>query len=152
MTGQPDRVTFDTPPTFDEGGDNIFVFDLVADDGTATDTQSVTVTVQQDSDGDLVPDIGDNAIFVANADQRDSNGDGYGNVIDADLNGDRVVDVADLLVFRGAFGATGLVDGTDPRADADFNGGGVVDVQDLLVFRGLFGEPLGASGIDDLIV
>ena len=133
------------------GGEQDFEFDLIADDGTDQVSQSVTVTVQQDSDKDLVSDIADNAILVANADQRDSNGDGYGNVIDADLTGDRVVDVADLLVFRGAFGATGLVDGTDPRADADFNGGGVVDVQDLLIFRGLFGRPLEASGVDYLI-
>ena len=146
-------VTFDTPPTFVEGGDNVFIFDLIADDGTATDTQTVNVALLKDSDGDLVPDIADNAIFVANADQRDSNGDGYGNVIDADLNNDRVIDVVDLLIFRGAFGSTGSRGRSrSARRRRLQRRSGAVDVEDLLVFRDLFGEPLGASFVDDLVV
>jgi len=105
----------------------------------------------KDSDGDLVPDDADNAIFVVNPDQRDSNGDGYGNVIDADLTNDGVIDVEDLLIFRRDFGSTGFQDGVDPAADADFDGNGAVDVDDLLIFRDLFGEPLGASFLDDVI-
>ena len=116
--------------------------------GVSIEASALNVTVLRDSDGDQIPDNADNAIFVSNSDQRDSNGDGYGNVIDADLNGDKVIDVEDLLIFRVAFGATGLIDGTDPRADADFDGDGVVDVVDLLAFRGLFGKPLGASYVD----
>jgi len=105
-----------------------------------------------DSDGDLVPDNADNAIFVANPDQRDSNGDGYGNVIDADLTNDGVIDVEDLLIFRRDFGSTRFQDGVDAAADADFDGDGAVDVDDLLTFRELFGQPLGASFVDDQMI
>lgn len=88
---------------------------------------------------------------MANPDQRDSNGDGYGNVIDGDLNNDGAIDVDDLLIFRRDFGSADFEDGVDAAADADFDGNGAVDVDDLLIFRSLFGEPLGASFIDDLI-
>ena len=78
------------------------------------------MSVLKDTDGDLVPDIRDNAIFAQNPDQRDSNNDGFGNVIDGDFNGDYKIDIFDLLIFRNAFGSTDLTDGVDPAADVDF--------------------------------
>lgn len=47
------------------------------------------------------------------------------NECPSDLNGDGVVDVADMLALLGAWGEC-------PDCDADFNGDGVVDVADLL--------------------
>ncbi|MBK8120293.1 MAG: hypothetical protein IPK39_14780 [Sulfuritalea sp.] len=44
-----------------------------------------------DSDGDGIADAVDNATFVKNPDQRDTNGDGYGNRVDPDLNNDGIV-------------------------------------------------------------
>src|SRR5690606_6829295 len=41
-----------------------------------------------DRDGDGVPDALDNCIRIPNPDQRDTNGDGFGNVCDADVDGD----------------------------------------------------------------
>lgn len=60
-------------------------------------------------------------------DQSDSNFsiDGTQPSNPADLNGDGVVDVSDLLLLLGAWGAC-------PGCDADFNGDSVVDVSDLL--------------------
>ncbi|MEI4235504.1 hypothetical protein V8324_22090, partial [Roseovarius sp. D22-M7] len=129
------------------GDDSILLEGVTVDALDESDFQGLV----KDSDGDLVPDDADNAIFVSNPDQRDSNGDGYGNVIDADLSNDGVIDVEDLLIFRSDFGSTGFEDGVDPAADADFDGNGAVDVDDLLMFRDMFGEPLGASFADDLI-
>ena len=142
ITGE---VTFGAAPEFDYGEDNTFTFDVIASDGDLTDTQGVTVSVLKDTDGDMVADIRDNAIFARNADQRDSNGDGFGNVIDGDFNGDRNIDIFDLLIFRNAFGSTGLTDGVDPEADVDFTGDGTVDTSDLLAFRGVFGDTLTAE-------
>jgi hypothetical protein len=76
---------------------------------------------------------------VANPDQRDTDGDGYGNVCDGDLNNDGGVNFADLAIFRGRF--------VSSDADADFNGDGIVNFADLARFRQLFGAPPGPSGL-----
>ena len=97
------------------------------------------VPVETDLDGDGVLDSADNCTEVANTDQRDSNGDGFGNVCDADLNNDGTINVIDLGVLRSVFFSN--------DADADFNGDGVVNVIDLGMIRGMFfGEP-GPSGL-----
>jgi hypothetical protein len=92
-----------------------------------------------DTDSDGIPDMNDNCILVPNSSQYDSNGDGYGNICDGDLdNSGGVVNFGDLALFKTAFG-TG-----DP--DADFDGtGGVVNFGDLAIFKGLFGSPPGPS-------
>ncbi|MEM6638283.1 MAG: proprotein convertase P-domain-containing protein [Pseudomonadota bacterium] len=96
-----------------------------------------TEPVAVDSDGDGVSDDADNCTFVSNADQRDTNGDGFGNACDADLNNDCVVNVVDLGLFRQVFFSS--------DADADFNGDGVVNVIDLGVMRLGFFSPPGPS-------
>ena len=136
------EVTFDETPDFVDGDDNTFTFDVIASDGSLTDTENISVSVLKDTDGDLVADIEDNAIFAKNPDQRDSNGDGFGNVIDGDFDGDRDIDIFDLLIFRNAFGSTGLTDGFDPEADIDFTGDGNVNLADLPGFVDVYGTEL----------
>ena len=53
-----------------------------------------------DTDGDGVPDNADNCTLVFNPDQRDTDGDNYGNICDADFNGDLMVDLSDLSLFE----------------------------------------------------
>jgi len=97
-----------------------------------------------DSDGDGIPDACDNCTMVSNADQADSNGDGYGNRCDADLNNDGLVNFADLGLLRQVF----LTASTDPNfdPDADFNGDGLINFSDLGVIRSGFFAPPGPSG------
>ena len=96
-------------------------------------------TLIADGDTDGVIDALDNCTQIANADQRDTNGDGYGNRCDADLNNDGTINVVDLGLLRAAFFSAG--------PDADFNGDGVVNVVDLGILRtSFFGAP-GPSGI-----
>lgn len=90
--------------------------------------------VLSDTDHDDVYDDRDNCPTAANPDQRDSNGDGFGNFCDADLNNDRFVNLADLARFKAAFGTT--------NADADLTGDGRVNIADLARFKQLFGKPL----------
>ncbi|MEO1574580.1 MAG: proprotein convertase P-domain-containing protein, partial [Pseudomonadota bacterium] len=82
-----------------------------------------TAPVAADSDGDGIADDVDNCTLAANPDQTDSNGDGFGNACDADLNNDCVVNVVDLGLLRSVFFTA--------DADADFNGDGIVNVVDL---------------------
>lgn len=91
-----------------------------------------------DSDSDGVADDADNCQLRANADQRDTNGDGFGNVCDGDFNGDCIVNAIDLGIFRLAFFSTG--------PDTDINGDGVVNAIDLGLFRLLFFQVPGPSG------
>ena len=93
-----------------------------------------------DTDGDLVDDAIDNCTLVANANQRDTNGDGFGNICDADLNNDGAVNLNDFSTFRSEFSTAG--------PDADFDGDGDVDLNDFSSFRGMFGNPPGPSGLN----
>ena len=110
------------------------------DDGTLTRWCLLpTLAVIVDPDGDGIPDGEDNCTLVSNPDQRDTNGDGFGNACDADLDNNGVVNVVDLGLLRSVFF-------TDD-ADADFNGDGVVNVVDLAVMRASFFGPPGPSGV-----
>ena len=92
-----------------------------------------------DSDGDGVVDNLDNCIDVENADQRDTNADGYGNVCDADLNNDGVVNFEDVAIMKSVFQTT------DP--DADLDGDGSVTFADLQMLKSSFFLPPGPSGL-----
>ncbi|MEM6640551.1 MAG: choice-of-anchor B family protein [Pseudomonadota bacterium] len=94
-----------------------------------------------DTDGDGVPDELDNCIEIANPDQRDTHGDGYGNVCDPDLDNNGVVNVVDLGLLRQSFFQTGS------GQDADLNGDDVVNFVDLGIMRQFFFGPPGPSGI-----
>ena len=106
---------------------------------------------EDDGDSDGVGDACDNCTQVANADQRDTDADGYGNRCDADLNNDpaALVNVFDLGQFRSVFGSA--APGIEPYelADhADFNGDGNVNVFDLGILRSLFGGTAGPSALN----
>jgi hypothetical protein len=99
---------------------------------------SLTVLVTVDTDLDGVSDDVDNCIDVPNGSaipdaggnsQRDTDGDGFGNVCDADLNNDGQVDAADIALFRSALFSN--------DADADLNGDGSVDAADVAILRNL---------------
>ncbi len=92
-----------------------------------------------DGDADGVVDFVDNCVRAANATQRDSDGDRYGNACDPDLDGDGVVAEADLALLRASFFSA------DPHAD--LNGDGLVDFLDLGRMKlHFFGVP-GPSGL-----
>lgn len=91
-----------------------------------------------DSDEDGVPDASDNCTETANAAQTDADADGYGNLCDADLNNDCVVNTTDLGLLRVAFFSS--------DAAADFNSDGIVNVTDLGLMRTAFFAAPGPSG------
>ena len=99
-----------------------------------------TLVPPMDTDGDGVPDSTDNCILVSNANQRDTNNDGYGNLCDADLNNNGMVNTTDLGLFKAVFRQSGT------NLDADFDGNGIVNTIDLGIFKRLFGKAPGPSG------
>lgn len=102
--------------------------------------------IARDEDKDGIPDITDNCTSVANSDQRDTDADGYGNICDADFNGDNTVNLSDYSQFRSVFGTT--APGVEPYTlsdHADFDGSGQVNLSDYSIFRSSFGGAPGPS-------
>ena len=119
--------------TFNEDGGSL--------DGWGVEICTTPEPASLDTDGDGVPDDLDNCTLVANPDQRDTHGDGYGNICDPDLDNNGTVNVVDLGLLRSAFFATGA------GLDEDFNGDGVVNIADLGILRSFFFGPPGPSGV-----
>jgi hypothetical protein len=125
----------------DGDGDGIAICDIGAVEVTAHENGL-------DDDDDGVPNATDNCILVANgpkqpdaggASQRDTNGDGYGNACDPDLDGNEVVNFGDLAIMKSVFF------GTDE--DTDLNGDGAVNFADLAIMKqSLFKAPGPAAG------
>jgi hypothetical protein len=89
-----------------------------------------------DSDGDGIPDDTDNCVNVANADQCDTDGDGFGNMCDADLNNDGIVNFIDFGLLKAAMF-------TQENPDADLNCDGLVNFVDLGLLKNAFFKPPG---------
>jgi hypothetical protein len=90
-----------------------------------------------DVDSDGLQDTVDNCLVKPNADQRDTDGDGYGNLCDPDLNNDFVVDNSDLNLMKGQF----LKKNPDPNTD--LNGDGKVNFNDLAILKTFMGKAPG---------
>ena len=90
--------------------------------------------VPVDTDGDGVIDGEDNCRLTPNADQRDTNDDGYGNICDCDLNNDGSVNMGDFAIFRTEWNTAG------PGIDSDFDGDEMVDALDYNIFRTRYGS------------
>ncbi|MEL7240206.1 MAG: penicillin acylase family protein, partial [Planctomycetota bacterium] len=103
--------------------------DILADPNLVT----LELDAVKDTDNDAVGDDLDNCLGRPNTDQRDTDGDGFGNRCDADFNNDGIVNVIDLGLFRVGFGTD------DP--DVDLDGDGFSNVVDLGILRELFYAP-----------
>ncbi|MEM7084338.1 MAG: FG-GAP-like repeat-containing protein [Pseudomonadota bacterium] len=145
-TGLPVGLTIDTASgviagtTAGLGGQYVVTLDVAT---TATGQQSTvnfTWETVGDNDGDGVTDTLDNCQLDANADQRDTNGDGFGNVCDFDFNNDCVTNFIDLSAMTADFLATGDL-------DTDINGDGVVNFIDISQFQARFLNPPGPSAL-----
>ena len=118
------------------------------DEGAQSTPVSTMADIAFDQDGDGTPDNLDNCILVANGPlipdeggniQLDTDGDGYGNICDPDLDNDLIVNAADLALFKPLFFTA------DP--DADFDGDGTVNAADLAIMKTMFFKSPGPSGL-----
>jgi len=108
------------------------------------DANGVTSSPFVDGDGDGVADPVDNCATLANATQCDSDGDGFGNRCDGDLNNNGSTNAQDTGLFRAQLGQPSPATG---RNKADLNCNGAVNAQDTGLFRQLLGAPPGPSGL-----
>ncbi len=100
---------------------------------------AVGETQIEDVDTDGVGDTSDNCISTANASQLDTDGDGFGNLCDADINNDCATNFGDFSLVSEAFLTT--------DSNADINGDGIVNFTDIGLFTGLFLSPPGPSAL-----
>jgi uncharacterized protein (TIGR03790 family) len=111
-------------------------------------TAPIVLDATPDSDGDGVPDSVDNCIEVPNADQRDTDGDGYGNACDADFDNDGRVTTSWGAAPYGDLEQIALtiqVGGYD--ANQDLDGDGRVDQFDASLASMYVFLPPGPSGL-----
>jgi len=127
-------------------------------DSPGAPSQTLTATFAADTDGDTIIDALDNCTAVMNANQRDTNGDGIGNVCDPDIVGvdgipanDCIVDNFDVAAFKLAF--LTVPSSVNWNPDADFDGGDFIGFLDLAILKALFllspgpaANPNAASG------
>ena len=109
-------------------------------DGFTVSAVRTVYVVEADADGDGVLYLNDNCTAVANPDQRDTDNDGFGNMCDADLNNDNMINAVDLGMFRQRYFTS--------DKDADLNGDGIVNAIDLGMFRQMYGGQPGPSSLN----
>ncbi len=118
-------------------------------DGILDDVDNCVTTPnadQSDQDGDTVGDVCDNCLLEFNPDQCNTNAgtgpgqDQIGNVCDADITNNGIINSFDLTELRNNFGATGA-------NDSDITCNGIVNSFDLTELRNDFGQAPGPSGI-----
>ncbi|MEM7082456.1 MAG: PQQ-dependent sugar dehydrogenase [Pseudomonadota bacterium] len=97
------------------------------------------VVLDTDRDNDSINNAADNCSGVANPDQTDADGDGYGNACDADFNNDGVINFIDYAQLTAGFL------GTDPVLD--LNNDGVVNFLDITLLTNSFLGAPGPSGV-----
>ncbi|MCH2173048.1 dockerin type I domain-containing protein [Myxococcota bacterium] len=100
-----------------------------------------------DRDGDSIDDVWDNCRDVPNANQRDTDGDGCGNLCDPDYDQNGNVGATDFTLLRSLFGTSK----SDPdfNSNADHDGNGTIDSTDFEIYRNHFGGPPGPSKRND---
>jgi hypothetical protein len=105
----------------------------------------VGLTAAFDSDVDGVADPLDNCLLIPNSAQLDANGDGYGNICDADLNNSGLVTTADFAVLRSLLNLAAAA--SPAAAAADLNGSGTVTTADFAILRNQLNLAPGPSGL-----
>ncbi len=106
---------------------------------------SIWTTFVLDADVDGVPDGTDNCTLVTNANQLDADGDGYGNICDADLNNSGLVTAADFNLLRSCINQ--LPPLSPLCAAADMNSTGLVTAADFNLLRARINTAPGPSGL-----
>ncbi|NNF67211.1 MAG: hypothetical protein HKM98_06850, partial [Gammaproteobacteria bacterium] len=141
--GGVDKVRYLPNPGF--VGTEFLTYTAVdSDGGSSTADIVINVNATGDMDADGVMDSCDNCLELDNADQCNTNleEDKFGNLCDADLNNDDIVNSFDLSIMRSEFGQSG-------ENDADLNCDGIVNSFDLSIMRQNFGGAPGPSGLPD---
>jgi hypothetical protein len=122
-----------------------YCWNVIALSSTKESDPSATVVFHSspDTDSDGILDSSDNCTLAYNPQQVDSDVDGYGNRCDGDLDGNKFVSAADVVLFRAQLGKPSVAPVFNP---ADFDANGWVNAFDTAIFRSMIGKPPGPKG------
>jgi len=114
---------------------------------TFASADSLNISALWDRDLDGVLDTADNCLEVVNASQVDADGDGFGNICDADLNNDGGVGLDDVhAILAAAASGQPVPPASGAASDFDLNGDGGVGLDDVGLALALVGS--GADPAD----
>jgi len=91
-----------------------------------------------DTDSDGIPDGADNAYLTPNPDQKDADGDGWGDAADCDADNDGVINRSDLSSLMAAFGS--VTGEANFAGGYDFNHDAQIDLADFALFKQRWGK------------
>jgi hypothetical protein len=111
---------------------------LVWDLSTLYTDGTLRVVAEAEPDADQIASGSDNCILQGNGSQLDTDGDGFGNACDGDLDNNGITNFGDLALMKSVFLKTGPL-------NADLTGDGVVNFADLARMKQLFLRPPGPS-------
>ncbi len=126
-----------------DGAGNIVDYEVATRGALVIHADALVVIAEGDGDG--IPDDQDNCSAAANPDQRDTNGDGFGNICDPDINNDGIVNAVDLGNFKAAFFSQPGDANWNP--DADFNGNDIVVTNDLGILKSYYYQQPGPGAL-----
>ncbi|WP_446830052.1 reprolysin-like metallopeptidase [Candidatus Foliamicus sp.] len=113
-----------------------------------TDGDRLSNTLDQDDDGDGVPDAED-AFPLDATESGDSDGDCWGNNADYDDDGDGIADAQDTFPLDPSESLDTDGDGVGNSADTDDDGDGVPDTEDAFPLKGSEWEDSDRDGFGD---
>jgi hypothetical protein len=121
-------------------------YSRVDDSNESSDGSSSNMQISSDIDvdGDGLAEQQDNCTLIANPSQCDSDGDGYGNHCDGDLDNNGFTNAFDTPLFRAQLGQPSA---PPTYNEADLNCNGFVNAFDTPLFRSLLGSSPGPSGL-----
>ena len=126
---------------FDVGSESSAT-DLLVPSSFAGSTFIIPHGIAADLDGDGVLDNLDNCKLMANTNQVDADSDGYGNICDADLDNNGIVNIDDYFILATAF--------FTPDPIADLNVDGIVNIDDYFILATAFFTAPGPSAQENV--
>ena len=141
LVGSGDNYKFIGSNSMEKSNAGVYTIKALVSDGELTAQKLWTLNVLRvkDTDSDAVPDEKDNCVFIANANQKDSDSDGIGDACEGNIDSDAVPDEKDFVA--------GTADAVDSNVKLNLNIGGDENLN--RVITGIFPVSFTTTAINE---